>query len=121
MAAKRKSVKECCCVADSNCMAPANLINAEARAICFSCGEHVCLACSLIILWPGFGRKRICHNCLSDRNQPHDEERVFEHIYRGAGYPAGAGRRFFRAEVLPGRVTAAAARAQRPSSARQTR
>jgi hypothetical protein len=121
MSAKRASAKEGCCVVDQNCTAPANLIDREARAICFSCGEHVCLECSLVILWRGFGRKRICHNCLRDRNEAHDEERVIEHIYRGAGYPAGVGRRYFRSEVLPQRAAAEAARAQRAANTHRVR
>ena len=121
MTAKRKSEKESCCVADQNCLAPANLIGREARATCFSCGERVCTECSLISLWRGFGRKRICHNCLCERNEPHDEERVIEHIYRGAGYSAGTGRHYYQTEVAPARAAAAADRAGRAPNARQTR
>jgi hypothetical protein len=89
-----------CCVADQNCQAPANLIGRNARASCFGCGEPVCLECSLISPWYGLGRKRICHNCLRQTGKPNDEERVIEHIWRGAGYPAGAGRNHFRSELL---------------------
>jgi hypothetical protein len=102
-----------CCVVDQNCLAPANLIGRNARARCFGCGEPVCLECSLITPWYGLGRKRLCHNCLRQSGKPSDEERVIEHIWRGAGYPAGAGKSYFRNE-RPGGIALTASKSPSP-------
>lgn len=58
-----------CHVADQNCSAPANLVGAHTGATCFACGEPTCLRCSSRIRFLGYGRRRICFNCIEEYAQ----------------------------------------------------
>jgi len=83
-----KKDKECCCVVDMYCKAPpVDGENQEhCRPQCFSCGEHVCVNCSLRRKYYKYGVKRLCHNCIVDRFGVNGEINVLKHQHRLAGY-----------------------------------
>jgi hypothetical protein len=70
--------KEPCCVVDGFCLAPANLEPMiQPRSECFACGRKVCVNCSVVTRYYNYGKKRICHNCLSDNDK---EELAIKHL-----------------------------------------
>lgn len=36
------------------------------RAHCYGCGNEVCQACSRIMHWRRFGRRRVCNDCQEE-------------------------------------------------------
>lgn len=57
-------MKECCCIADDNCKAPANLSpRRAAEHTCYCCGQAVCSNCSLKREYLHYGKVRLCNNC----------------------------------------------------------
>jgi hypothetical protein len=63
------SAETCKEVWDHSCKSPANLVpQVPCRARCFACGEAVCTApaCSRVLTYLWYGRKRICRSCAAD-------------------------------------------------------
>jgi hypothetical protein len=58
----------CSVVWDNACTAPANG-DASTRAACFACGEPACTACSTVVTWYGYGRRRIGFDCLEQHGR----------------------------------------------------
>lgn len=57
----------CAAVTSVLCESPANLtFAAPLRTQCFACGEPVCKACSRLMRWYRYGRRRICDRCRED-------------------------------------------------------
>ncbi len=64
------SEEKACCVANTNCKAPANCPTTSRMSVCFACGDFVCMNCSRRIRWFHYGRRRICDNCREMRDRP---------------------------------------------------
>lgn len=76
---------ESCVVADQFCEAPANLSERpRLKAVCFSCGETVCLKCSSLRKYYSFGKKRLCNNCQIEYDG--NDKIVVKRMYKLAGY-----------------------------------
>lgn len=89
------SPSSCAVVEGIYCLAPANTgraDDAKTRARCFSCGEAVCINCSLRIRYYDYGVRRICHNCIRERFGEYDP-RIYVHLWTLAGYMAAEGRK----------------------------
>ena len=84
--------KEYCCQVDQHCKAPPTdrheTPGPYARATCYRCGGAVCVNCSLVTVYYGYGRQRLCHNCHIEYMG--DDVAVGRHIYALAGYQSEA-------------------------------
>jgi len=79
--------RETCCVADQFCDAPANVIEAEAHAVCFCCGQAVCTKCSSKRLSRiGDGKKRYCNECQIEYLDNGSDKVVMRRLRKLAGY-----------------------------------
>ena len=79
-------VETCSNVTSQYCDSPANLEPPRAvRGRCFACGLPVCGPCSQIVEWKGYGRKRVCDNCLYQEGGD-AAARVVRKEFRQAGY-----------------------------------
>lgn len=72
-----------CCVADTNCLQPANGPGGMCRLReCYRCGEPVCVECSTIVPYTVANRDsrgvsvkrktrrcRLCNNCVEEMNR----------------------------------------------------
>jgi hypothetical protein len=82
---KREKGDNSCSVVDAFCLAiPA--MDGVTRAVCFSCGDKVCVNCSLMLPWLKLGRKRICRNCMYNHRFPNADQLVYAQSLRLAGY-----------------------------------
>lgn len=87
MSFRRERISQGCCVVDSiHCTAPAGFPESFTRTRCFACGENVCRNCSLVCSYHGYGRRRICHNCMEQHELPNADRRIREHLTALAGY-----------------------------------
>ena len=83
---KREKGENACSMVDAYCLALPQM-DGTTRAVCFACGDKVCVNCSLMLPWFKLGRKRICHNCMYSWHLPNANQLIHAQSHRLAGYP----------------------------------
>lgn len=57
-----------CNVVWEGCRQPPGLADSDCKHECYACGHYVCDHCSALMQYRGYGRRRICFDCVIEHS-----------------------------------------------------